>query len=99
MTTPACHRIGDDHRVEASHDNRTGIVYVRIRRHKRGKPVSFTLEQWAELARVIRAGELDWLIEAALARAQVNRPAELAALIEGARVRVAGRATQEGTTP
>lgn len=60
--------VGDHHRVEASRDDRTGEVYVRVRRHKRGQPVSFTLSEWAEFTRMVRDGELGELIQAACAQ-------------------------------
>lgn len=66
--------IGTEHRAEASRDDRTGVVYVRVRRHKRGQPVSFTLAEWAEFTRMVKDGELDGLT--ANVRAQSARNSE-----------------------
>lgn len=64
--------VGDHHRVEASRDDRTGVVYVRVRRHKRGQPVSFTLSEWAEFTRMVRNGELGGLIQGVCAQPARN---------------------------
>lgn len=42
-------RVGDRYRVAVSRDQRSGQLYVRLKRHKRGQCLSFTLAEWNEL--------------------------------------------------
>lgn len=55
--------LSDSHRVQVTRDQRDGTVYVRLRRHKRGKTVSFTADEWHVL--ISRAEQIEQLISAA----------------------------------